>query len=256
MLLDLKVAARALRARPLFTLVAVATLAVGIGSNAAIFSVVNAVLLRPLPFPQSDRLVAVYSRYLPASGYDFPYFALSGPEFADLRGRVDAFAAVAAYELSFQNLTLPEVEAERILTMAVTAEFFDVLAVKPQQGRTFTAAEAQRREGCVAVLAHDLARRSGAGVAVGSTIRLDDTPCAVVGVMPEGFGFRDERVRIWTGLSIDADDTPINRASHPLLAIGRFRDGVTPRQAAAQLDTLRSHCRRHTPTTTRRGISR
>jgi hypothetical protein len=150
MLLELKVAARGLRARPLFTLVAVATLAVGIGSNAAIFSVINAGLL-PLPFQRSDRLVALYSRYLPASGYDFPYFALSGPEFEDLRSRVDVFSGVASYDFSFQNLTLPEGEAERILTMAVTAEFFDVLGVRPQQGRAFTGAEAQRREGCVAV---------------------------------------------------------------------------------------------------------
>lgn len=97
--------------------------------------------------------------------------------------------------------------------------------------------------GDAAVLSHELALRSvsSAGGAVGSTIRLDDAPCTVVGVMPEGLGFRDERVRIWTGLSIDAEETPINRASHPLLAIGRFRGGVTPEQAAAQLATLRSH---------------
>jgi predicted permease len=249
MLLDLKVAARALRARPLFALVAIATLAVGIGSNAAIFSVVNAVLLRPLPFPQSDRLVALYSRYLPASGYDFPYFALSGPEFDDVRRRVDAFSAVAAYDFRFQNLTFPEGEAERILTMPVTAEFFDVLGVRPHLGRAFTAAEAQRREGCVAVVGHAVAARIAprGATAVGSTIRLDDAPCAVVGVMPEGFGFRDERVRIWTGLAINADDTPINRASHPLLALGRLRDGVTAQHAAAQLDTLRSHWSRTYP---------
>ena len=243
MVFELKVAARALRARPLFTLVAVATLAVGIGSSAAIFSVVNAVLLRPLPYPRSDRLVALYSRYLPDTGYDFPYFALSGPEFADVRSRVDAFSAVAAYEFRFQNLTLPEGEAERILTMAVTAEFFDVLGVPPRQGRAFTAAESERREGCVAVLGHEIASRRarGGAIPVGSTIRLDDAPCAVVGVMPEGFGFRDERVRIWTALPIEADDTPINRASHPLLAIGRLRDDVTPQQAVAQLEALRSH---------------
>ena len=220
MLLDLRVAARGLRARPLFTLVAVATLAVGIGSSAAIFSVVNAVLLRPLPYPRSDRLVALYSRYLPATGYDFPYFALSGPEFADVRSRVDAFSAVAAYEFSFQNLTLPEGEPERILTMAVTAEFFDVLGVRPQHGRAFTAAESQRREGCVAVLGHEIASRraSGGAIGVGSTIRLDDAPCAVVGVMPDGFGFRDERVRIWTGLSLDANT---RRSTAPRIRFSR-----------------------------------
>jgi hypothetical protein len=79
MLLELKVAARAFRAHPLFTVIAIVTLAVGIGSNAAILSVINTVLLRPLPFPHSERLVALYSRYLPSTGYDFPYFALSAP---------------------------------------------------------------------------------------------------------------------------------------------------------------------------------
>ena len=241
MLFELRVAARALRARPLFTVIAVATLAVGIGSNAAIFSVVNAVLLRPLPFRQSDRLVALHSRYLPSTGYDFPYFALSGPEFADTQSRTRAFSAVAAYQLAFRNVSLPGGEAERVLTMPVTAGFFDVVGVRPLQGRTVSAAETQRRHGCAAVLASDLAERAfgGAG-AVGSTIRVDDGPCEVVGVMPPGFGFRDERVRIWTGLAIDAEETPANRASHGLQAVARLRDGVTPQQAEADLETLRA----------------
>jgi putative ABC transport system permease protein len=85
MAFELRVALRTLRARPIFTLVAVLTLAIGIGSSAAIFSVINAVLLRPLPFPDSQRLVSLYTRYLPSSGYDFPYFALSGPEFTDIQ---------------------------------------------------------------------------------------------------------------------------------------------------------------------------
>jgi hypothetical protein len=91
---------------------------------------------------------------------------------------------------------MPAAEAERVLTMPVTAGFFEVLDVRPQQGRAFTAAEAQRRERCVAVISHEIAARSSQGGAspVGSTIRLDDAPCDVVGVMPNGFGFRDERV--------------------------------------------------------------
>jgi putative ABC transport system permease protein len=243
MLSELRVAARTLRSRPLFTLVAVATIAVGIGSNAAIFSIINAVLVRPLPFPQSERMVSVYSRYLPSTGYDFPFFALSGPEFADIRSRVDAFSAIAAYDLSFRNLTLPGGDAERVLTMPVTAAFFDVVGIGPQLGRPFTEDEAQRRADCVAVLGHDLWRqRFPAGTnAIGSTIRLDDAPCTVVGVMPEGFGFRDDRVRVWTGLAIDAEETPINRGSHPLLSIGRLREGVTRERADAQLQSLRAH---------------
>ncbi len=152
---DLRYAARTLRRQPGFTIAAVLTLAVGIGSNAAIFTVVNAVLLRPLPFPASDQLVALYTRYLPATGYDFPYFSLSGPEFADVRARADAFAGVAAYTFSNSNLTRENGEAERVLTMPVTSDFFEVLGVRPVRGRTFTEDEAQRREGCVALLGHD-----------------------------------------------------------------------------------------------------
>ena len=182
---DLRYAARTLRKQPGFTAAAVLTLALGIGSNAAIFSVINAVLLRPLPFPNSEQLVSVYTRYLPSSGYDFPYFALSGPEFADVRSRVDAFAGIAAYDFSSRNLTRGNGEAERVLTMRVTAGFFDVLGVRPVRGRTFTEEEAQRGQGCLALVGHDASDKAAS--AIGSTIRLDDAPCEVIGVMPEGF---------------------------------------------------------------------
>ena len=194
-------------------------------------------LLRPLPFPGSDQLVAVYTRYLPATGYDFPYFSLSGPELADVRARVDAFAGIAAYDFAYRNLTRTDGEAERVLTMPVTAEFFDVLGVRPARGRTFTEDEAQRSEGCVAILGHGASEQPG----VGSTIRLDDAPCEVIGVMPEGFGFRDDRVRVWTALRIDTEEIPTNRASHPLPVIARLRDGVTAERADAQLQSLRGY---------------
>jgi predicted permease len=239
MVSELKVAARTLRAHPLFTSVAVTTLAIGIGANAAIFSVVNAVLLRPLPFPESHRLVSVYSRYLPSSGYDFPYFALSGPEFEDVRDRIDAFEAVAAYDLVFRNVSRSAGEAQRVLTMPVTSAFFGVLGVRPAQGRTFTEDETQRPAACLVVLGDDLATPFGAGV--GSTIRLDAVPCEVIGIMPAGFGFRDDRVRAWTTLAVEVEETPTNRASHPLLAVARVREGVGPAQAESQLETLRRH---------------
>jgi putative ABC transport system permease protein len=236
---DLRYAARTLRKQPGFTIAAVLTLALGIGSNAAIFSVINAVLLRPLPFPNSDELVSVYSRYLPSSGYDFPYFALSGPEFADIRARVDAFAGIAAYDFNSRNLTRRDGEAERVLTMGVTAGFFDVLGVRPARGRTFTEEEAQRGEGCLALLADDPS--SNAGGAIGSTIGLDDAPCEVIGVMPEGFGFRDDQVKVWTAMSVNTEETPLNRGSHPMLAVARLRDGITAERADAQLQSLRGY---------------
>jgi putative ABC transport system permease protein len=232
---DLRYAARTLWKRPGFTVAAVLTLAIGIGSNAAIFSVINAVLLRPLPFPHSEQLVSLHTRYLPATGFNYQYFSLSGPEFADLRGRVKAFAGVAAYQFSSRNLTRGNGEGERILTMGVTSEFFDVLGVRPVRGRTFTEVEAQRGEACLALLSHGVLDDTSS--AIGSTIRLDDALCEVIGVMPEGFWFRDDSVKVWRALPVNTDESMRN--SHFLRAIARLRDGVSIDQAEAQLQYLR-----------------
>ncbi|MBO0797955.1 MAG: ABC transporter permease, partial [Blastocatellia bacterium] len=234
---DLRYAARTLRKQPGFAIAVVLTLAIGIGSNAAIFSVINAVLLRPLPFPHGEQLVTLYTRYLPSTGYDFPYFPLSGPEFADVRGRVNAFASIAAYSSGSANLTRGDGEAERVLTMRVTSEFFDVLGVRPARGRAFNEEEAQSGKACLALLSHDLL--ADAANAIGSTIRLDDALCEVIGVMPEGFGFRDDRVKVWTALPISTEEN--NRTSHGLDAIARLRDGVSVEQANAQLKYLRGY---------------
>ncbi len=122
--------------------------------------------------------------------------------------------------------------------MPVTGRFFDVLGVRPARGRTFSDDEAQRG-GCLAILANDPSTRTGN--AVGSTIRLDDAPCEVVGVMPAGFSFRDDGVKVWTALAIDRSETSENRQSHLVLAIARLRDGVTLEQADAQLQSLRAY---------------
>jgi putative ABC transport system permease protein len=236
---DLRYAARTFRKRLAFTVAAALTLALGIGSNAAIFTVINAVLLRPLPFPKSEQLVAVYTRYLPSSGFDFPFFGLSGPEFADIRGRVDALAGIAAYSFNNRNLTRGDGEVERVLTMRVTAGFFDVVGVKPARGRTFTEAEAQRGQGCFAVLSDEPSDKGAS--AVGSTLRLDDAPCEVIGVMPKGFAFRDDRVKVWTTLQLNTEETPDNRQSHRLAAIARLREGATAEQADAQMQPLRRY---------------
>ena len=231
---DVRYAVRTLRKQPVFTLAALLTLAIGIGSNAAIFSVINAVLLRPLPFPESERLVSVYTRYLPSSGYDFAYFAVSGPELADIRSRVDAFGELAAYAFEERSLERDTGEVERVATMSVTARFFDVLGVRPSQGRTFSEAEAQVGQGCVALMREEPPGR--AQVLVGSTIRLNEVPCEVIGLLPQGFAFRDDRVRVWTPLRVDtAADT---RLSHGLLSVARLRSGVTVEQAEGQLQSL------------------
>ncbi len=234
---DVRYAGRTLRKQPTFALAAILTLALGIGSNAAIFSVVNAVLLRPLPFEKSEQLVAVYTRYLPATGYDFPYFSLSGAEFADVATRVDAFAGLAAYDFNNRNLVRQGGQAEYVLTMPVTANFFDVLAVTPVQGRMFTRDEAQGGDGCVALVGQDWSTEVGS--AVGSTIRLDDTPCKVIGVVPREFSFGGARVKVWTPLRINTSEE--FRQSHSLPVVARLRDGITTEQANAQLQALRAY---------------
>src|SRR5215475_7493853 len=234
---DLRYAARALWKRPGFTVAAVLTLAIGIGSNAAIFTVINAVLLRPLPFPHGEQLLALYTRSLPSAGFHVEYGEMSVPEFADIRGRVSAFAGVAAYNFQNRNLTRGNGEAERVLTMRVTSDFFDVLGVMPARGRSFDKEDARPGRGCLALLSHDASEN--AANAIGSTIRLDDAPCEVIGVTPKGFVFRDDRVKVWTALPVE--DTVNNRGAHVNYAIARLRDGASAEQAGAQLQSLHQY---------------
>jgi predicted permease len=234
---DLRYAARTLWKRPGFTVAAVLTLAIGIGSNAAIFTVINAALLRPLPFPHGEKLLALYTRSLPSAGFHVEYGEMSVPEFADIRGRVSAFAGVAAYNFQNRNLTRGNGEAERVLTMRVTSEFFDVLGVRPARGRSFDKEDARPGRGCLALLSHDASEN--AANAIGSTIRLDDAPCEVIGVTPKGFVFRDDRVKVWTALPVE--DTVNNRGAHLIYAIARLRDGASAEQADAQLQSLHQY---------------
>jgi putative ABC transport system permease protein len=234
---DLRYAARMLWKRPGFAIAVVLTLALGLGSNAAIFTVVNAVLLRPLPYPRSEQLLAVYTRFLPSWGIDFPYTNMSGLEFAEVRSRVNAFAGFAAYQIFDRNLTRGNGEAERVGTMRVSSGFFGVLGVGPIRGRTFTEEEA-RGEGCLALLSYAL---ETAPSAIGSTIRLDDVPCQVIGVMPKGFVFRDDRVKVWTALNTHLEETAFSRGRHSMFAIARLREGVSADQVEAQLQSLRQY---------------
>jgi putative ABC transport system permease protein len=232
---DLRYAARILWTRPGFAIAVVFTLAIGIGSNAAIFSVINAVLIRPLPFPHGEQLLALYTRSLPSAGFHVEYGEMSVPEFADIRGRVSAFAGVAAYNFQNRNLTRGNGEAERVITMRVTSDFFDVLGVRPARGRSFDKEDARPGRGCLALLSHDASEN--AANAIGSTIRLDDAPCEVIGVTPKGFVFRDDRVKVWTALPVE--DTLNNRGAHGIYAIARLRDGAT--QAGAQLQSVHQY---------------
>lgn len=260
---DLRYAARTLRKRPTFTSAAILTLALGIGSNAAIFTIVNAILLRPLPLPRSEQLQAVYTRFP-----DAPYFDVSGPELADIRSRVDAYSGVAGYGIFDRTLSRDNGTVERVSIMEVTPGFFDVLGVGPIRGRTFTEEEG-RSGACLAVLSEDedasgaadsfaapfaasAAPQFAPGHSIGSTIRLDNVPCEVIGVMPkalasvsaglspQGGGVRADHITVWTQLSV-AQDLLNNRGAHLMMGVARLRHGASAALADAQMQALREY---------------
>ena len=229
-----------LRKSPGFTLVVVLTLALGIGANTAIFSVVNGVLLRPLPYEESGDLVSLYTRYLPATGYDFPYFPLSGPEYLDVREGVAAFDDAAAYTYETSNLASGSGEPQRVLGVQASGHVFDLLGSRPAFGRTFAPGEDALGGPCVTVLSYGLWRELWGGdpAAVGRDLRLDGAPCRVIGVMPKGFVFPLSDVRLWTPLRLDPTSPTWGRASHPYSAVARLRRGGSLAEAEAELEGL------------------
>lgn len=202
LLQDLRYGFRLLLKRPGFTAIAVMTLALGIGANTAIFSVVNAVLLRPLPFTDPDRLVLFYgtNRQMGFSGQ----WAVCDADYPDWKSQSKSFGQIAAYQRKFFNLT--DGEPERLLASAVDADLFALLGVQPALGRTFTAEEAQPGNEAVAVISHKLwQRRFGSdSTAIGKIVRFDGKSHTVIGVMPSGFEFPNQS-EVWTPLVLTSE---------------------------------------------------
>jgi predicted permease len=238
---DVRVAVRAYRRRPVLAGGVMLTIALAIGAATAVFSVVRGVLLAPLSYPRAHELYSVYTRYLPATGYDFEYFTISGPELVEYRAMTRAMAGVAAYGVGTMNLTPSAGEPERVGVLQATADLFDVLDVRAAMGRTFVAADGAAAAPCVAVLSHGLwlDRFGGAGV-VGSDVRLNGRPCAIVGVMPAGFAFPDERTRLYLVQKLDPTNAGWERESHPFVAVARLAEGVPLAAAQSELDALRA----------------
>ncbi len=231
---DLRFGARTLARNPGFAVVAVLTLALGIGANAAIFSVVNAVLLRPLPWTEPDRAIMIWSRW---TAFDKTWVA-SG-ELMDYRRRARTLEQVAAWADGQVNLT-GDGDPERVAAGGVTANTFSTFGVRPLFGRTFTAQEDVPNGPDVVVLGHALwSRRYAADPAiVGRSILIDGRPSEVVGVMPRDFvlptDFQNpEPSQLWTPLQLDPAST--DHGSHGLHAAARLKPGATVSQAAAEL---------------------
>jgi putative ABC transport system permease protein len=226
-------AARALRHAPGFVALTTLTLAVGVGATTAIFSVVDAVLLRPLPYPDADELVVL--RYANGEREIDNY---SEPEYWDVVREIPGLQQVGAYSRG-EPILGGTSEPERIAVVRGTASLLRVLGVQPARGRLFTEEEDVAGAARVVVFSHGLWTRAlGADpAAVGGTVLLEDQPHTVVGVMPEGFAFPDPDVQAWMPLALDRED-PWGRNNHYLRVVARLDSRVGIEAVRAQLDQL------------------
>jgi putative ABC transport system permease protein len=234
LLQDLRYGARMMLKQPGFTLIAVITLALGIGANTAIFSVVNAVLLRPLPYPQPERLVRLWESHAPSNRLRF---AVSYPTFLDWRRQNQAFEKMAAFREDGFNLQTGD-EPRRLNGARVTADFFDVLGVQPAMGRAFAAQEDTPGAERVVILSHALWQQSFGGdpQMIGKKLLLDGQNCQVVGVMPPGFRFPWDESELWLPYQLDAAKS--GRGPHFLRVLGRLRADATLQRARAEMETI------------------
>jgi predicted permease len=236
---DFRYAVRQLRRAPSFAAIAILTLGIAVGANTAVFSVVNGVLLKPLPYPEPDQLAVLWTRYLPPSGFDIPKFALSGPEFLDYRESTEAFGSLGAYATGTRSLTGEGVDAERVGVALYTVDVLPALGVRPRLGRAFTHRDDAAGGPPVTILGHDLwVGRFGADPAVvGRSILMNGLATEVVGVMPEGFAFPSD-TQAWLPLGLDRTNAG-GRGGHGTRAVGRLAPGGTMADVHAELAVLR-----------------
>ena len=250
LLKDIRYGVRGLWKRPGFTAVAVLTLALGIGANTAIFSVVNAVLLRPLQFRDPDRLVMIWED---ATFAGFPRNTPAPANYVDWKTQTQSFEDMAASAESTFNLT-GDGDPERVAAYKVTANFFPLFGVSPALGRGFVTEDDHPGAAKVAVLSHELwqARYGGDRQIVNRDIQLDGEKYTVVGVMPQGFQFFESDVRLWVPLALDGEDLA-NRGGHYLKVVARLKPGVTLDQAQADLSAVMARVAKDHPEETADG---
>ena len=244
LLKDIQYAVRGLRKRPGFTLIAIITLALGIGANTSIFSVVNAVLLKQLNFKEPARLAIIWEE---AGFAGFPQNTPAPANYIDWKNQNRSFEDMAATASSSFNLT-GEGEPERVAARSVNANFFSLLGVQPLLGRSFSVDEDRPGANKVAILSYQLwqTRYGGAPNVVGRDIQLNGTRHSIVGVMPPDFQFLDSEIRIYVPLALDQDEIT-NRGGHYLTVVGRLKPNVSMSQAQADMSTLMNNISRDHP---------
>jgi putative ABC transport system permease protein len=243
MINDILYALRSLRKKPLFFSVAVLTLALGIGANTAIFTVVNSVLLRPLPYPDAERLMMVWT-YNPRQGFDKD--VATYPNFEDWRNASQSFERISGY--TGPSFTLTGLgDPTQIRGAAVTWEFFETMAAPPMLGRVFAAADAAPGAGQTAVISHAFWQTrmgSDRGV-VGRAIMLNGASYEVIGVMPQTFAHPQD-AEVWTPMTPTGVYGPLftQRGSFWLTVVGRLKPGVTRAAAQSEMDGIASRLER------------
>src|SRR5256885_15201756 len=235
MLNDFRYALRQLIKAPSFTIVAILTLALGIGACTAIFSVVNVVLLRPLDYPQPDRIVNIRETNFP----QFPEFSVSPPNYLDWEKQTKSYEYLAAYPGSRVNLT-GEGEPQQLLGVKATGHYFEVFGIKPVAGRFLLPEEDAQGKNHGVVLSYGFWQRvfGGGRDIVGRSIQLNGEPYQIVGVAPFGFGVAS-KVDVYIPMAFRPDETKNDaRGAHYINVVGRLKPGVTVTQAKAELDVI------------------
>ena len=248
---DLRYGARVLLKRPGFTSVAVLTLALGIGANTAIFTVVHSVLVRPLPYKDADRL-ALVRESLPKLGWNM--MSVSPAEFLDYQEGNEVFSEIAGFTDESLNLT-GQGDPLRVQAARVSAGLFSLLGVQPAQGRGFLQEEDQVGNNNVIILSHGLWQSHfGSDTAViNRVVRLDDKPFTVVGVMPPGFQFPynggsfARAPELWVPLALTDQEKKIRASDFQYGLIGRLKPGVSLPQAQADIEAVAAHFQQQRP---------
>ncbi|HXW16794.1 MAG TPA: ABC transporter permease, partial [Candidatus Acidoferrales bacterium] len=239
LLQDIRYGIRTFVKNPWFTLIAVATLALGIGVNTAVFSVVNGVLLNPLPFPQPKQLVSIFE-----NSPDFKESSISYPNFLDWQRMNTTLSAIAAYRSDSANLT-GSGEAQQVYVQMVSADFFSILGVHPVLGRTFTADDDRPGAAPVVLLSEGLwkSKFGSSKEILGTTIKMDGKGYTILGVIPGNLHLSLENYQtkndVYTPVGIFDDPLFQNRSAHEGMdAIARLKPGVTIEQARADMDRI------------------
>lgn len=235
---DVRYALRTFVKNPAFTAVAVATLAIGIGANTAMFSVLHAVMLRPLGYPQPERLMLMTTR---VEGFD--RFWASAPEYFELTELSQSFSTIGAFRTGEANVSALD-QPRRVKTADVNVELLEALSVRPARGRWFERQEVRPNAAPTAMLSHDLWQSAFGSREdiVGATIELNGVRRQVVGVMPAGFDVMDNGIDVWLPLFLDpANREEWNRLTHMFYLIGRLKDGVSEVEARSELQALLSN---------------